>query len=183
VKHLAHISGAVFIVTLFVFLSGCLVSGTFVTTFTFGNFGITVDQQLYHFKVDLSGNSTWEEHKDNIKDIEVVGFEVWITNFQSGSPTFNVYVDDADQPEYTTVSEVQANATKVIENLSLKPGPNVQTHVTYGQSFKYLKNVDKLKELAHAGAFHFYGMVDGATPDSDYKLDSARVIVTFTAGL
>lgn len=162
------------------FLVGCLVSGQFVTVIEIGNLDFNSENGFYHYSVDLTENDIWDEHKDNIKDIEVVGFELWMTNNQSDTTTFNVYVDDINHEEYTSPAEVENNATIVIKNLKLKPSS--QTYITYGQSFKYLQNVEILKDLVHEGQFHYYGLSDGIA-DMDYIIDSARVIITFTAGL
>jgi hypothetical protein len=162
------------------FLAGCLVSGQFVTIIEIKNTDFRTENGFYYYPVDLTQEDIWKEHKDNIKDIEVVGFELWIANSQPDTTTFNVYVDDIGNEAYTSKTEVEANATRVIENLKLKPSG--QTHITYGQSFKYLRKVETLKTLVEEGSFHYYGLTDVGTVN-DYVIDSARVIITFTAGL
>lgn len=160
--------------------TGCLISGTFVTIIFIVDADFTTQGQFYHYNVDLSDDSIWEDHHDKIKDIDLVGFEVWITNHESEARTFSVWIDELNEPEYSTLPQVQANATKILDNMTL--GADVQTHVTYGQSFKFLMNVETLKTLVKQGAFHYYGVSDGGT-SAGYTIDSAKVIITFTAGV
>jgi len=174
--------GIVSAAVLLLFLAGCLLSGTFVSVIFIADEDFTTQDEFYYYNVDLTENDIWEDHKDNIKDIDLVGFEVWITNHESEVRTFSVYVDEATEPEYTTLSQVQANATIALDNLTLKAGPGVQTHVTYGQSFLYLHNVETLKNLVEDGAFHYYGVSDGGS-SAGYTIDSVRVVITFTAGV
>jgi hypothetical protein len=163
------------------FLAGCLVSGQFVTIIDIERAQFTTTNGFYYYAVDLTENDIWKEHKDNIKDIEVVGFELWMTNKKPDTTTFNVYVDDIGKTAYTSKTEVENNATLVIKNLKLKPSD--QTHITYGQSFKYLQNVETLKTLVDEGSFHYYGVSNVVADTTNYIIDSARVIITFTAGL
>ncbi len=162
------------------FLAGCLISGQFVTVIEIEKDDFSTEHGFYYYPVDLTEEDIWEEHKDNIKDIEVVGFELWMTNKQPDTVTFNVYVDDIDDDSCTSVVEVETNATQVIENLKLKPSG--QTHITYGQSFKYLRHVETLKTLVDEGSFHYYGVSNVIADTTTYIIDSARVIITFTAG-
>lgn len=160
-----------------VVLSGCLlVSGTFVIVKTF-----TFDTQnsFYHDPVDITTEGDWKSHKDEIDNIDLVGFELWINNKDSAtSITFNAYLDSLRTTPYSTPGDVAAHATKVLDNLTVLPGKN---HVSYGSSFKYLTNVDVLKKLVKGGTFDYYGTATPVTTHG-FKVDSARIIVTFTGG-
>jgi len=162
-------------------LAGCLLSGTFISVIVIVDEDFTTRTGFYFYDVDLTEEDVWNDHKDEIKDIDLVGFELWITNHESEERKFSVYLDDADEPVYDTLPDVLANTTIVLDDLTLTAGPDVQTHVTYGQSFKYLKNVPTLLELVKKGAFHYYGISDGGT-SAGYTIDSAKVVITFTAG-
>ena len=72
------LSGTLLLIALFAV--GCLVSGTFVITETF-NF--STQTGFYPDAISLVNNSDWEDHRDNLDKIEIVGFELWITNNES----------------------------------------------------------------------------------------------------
>ncbi len=163
-------------------LAGCLLSGTFVSIIFITDKDFTAQSEFYYYYVDLTDDDVWKDHKDNIKDIDLVGFELWVTNHETTSQTFSIYLDDASHPQYTSLSGVEANTTKVLDDLTLAAGPDVQAHITYGQSFKYLRNVETLKNLVDAGAFHYYGVSNGGS-SAGYTIDSVRVVITFTAGV
>ncbi|MEW5993211.1 MAG: hypothetical protein AB1744_02305 [Candidatus Zixiibacteriota bacterium] len=164
-----------------VFLTGCLLlSGTFVAVITVKAVDFNAENGFYYEPVDLSKNDVWEDHKDKIKNIETVGFELWITNNGVADETFKVYLDDFSNDSLTSVAAVEANATIVLDNLNLPA--NSPTHVTYGQSFGLLKNVDKLKELVGKGRFHYYGLSSAGNVDN-YVIDSVRIVITFLAGV
>ena len=156
-------------------LSGCLlVSGTFVIVKTFS---FTTQSQFYHYAVDITDEGDWKDHKDKIDNIDLVGFELWITSHETIPITLNAYLDSMHTTPYATQLAVEANATKVLEGLTVAPGAN---HVSYGGSFSYLTNVDELKRLVRIGQFDYYGTATGGT-GAGFKVDSARVIVTFSA--
>jgi hypothetical protein len=165
-------------VILALMVTGCyIISGTFVII---KKFSFTSETGFYHEMVDVTNEADWKNHKDEIDDIDLVGFELWFTNNETFDVTFNAYVDGPGAPEYTTFAEVDANADKVLDNLILPAGPGTRTHVTYGNSFKFIESVDKLKKAVLNGKFHFYGVSSGGTA-TGFVVDSAVVIVTFSA--
>jgi len=172
-------SGILGLAVLSLVIVGChLVSGTFVIV---ESFSFTTQTGFYRYEVDITDEEKWEDHKDDISRINVVGFELWITNNESVDVTFNAYIDDADATFYSTYAEVDANATKIIDDLTLAAGPGMVTHITYAQSFNYLRNVGELKRLTKEGRFHCYCVSDGGTY-SAFIVDSGKVIITFSAG-
>jgi hypothetical protein len=135
---------------------------------------------IYYASVDWTDDADWEDHQDNIKDIDLVGFELWATNADETADTFTVYVADLQSSldGSSTRSEVDSVATLAVNGLPL--APSGQTHVTYGQSFKYLDNVETLKNVVETGKFKLFAFV--TSPTVDVTIDSLRVIVTLTAG-
>ncbi len=156
--------------------AGCLVSGTFVVTIFIEDWDFSPDTNLYHYEVDLTEDSDWEDHQDDIKNIDVIGMEVWLTNLGDAATTFNVWVDDIGEPVYTSVANVADNATVVLEDIGVDPGAN---HLSYAGSLSVIQNVSTLKALAKSGRFHWYGH---STLGADFVLDSARIVVTVSAG-
>jgi len=158
-----------------ILFTGCLISGTFVIN---EKFTLNGNSGFYYYQIDITGESDWQDHKDDIDNIDVVGFELWFTNNGATDVTFNTYVDDFYNPLCTDTNCLNNNSTKIkiIDNLKLIPG---STHITYGQSFQYLVNIDQLRQLAKEGQFNFYGV---SSPGGvNISLDSAQVVVTVSA--
>jgi hypothetical protein len=174
-RHMTNKTALVAAILAAVTLAGCLiVSGTFIIVKTFS---FTTRHSFYHYAVDITGEGDWKSHKDQIDNIDLVGFELWITSYEAIPTTFSVYLDSMRTTPYTTQSDVVANASKVLDGLTVNPGAN---HVSYGNSFKYLTNVEVMKRLVRAGTFDYYGTSTGGT-SSGFIVDSAKVIVTFSA--
>ena len=171
------IVGAVVAVSL---LAGCLLSGTFISVIVIVDEDFTTRTGFYFYDVDLTEEDVWNDHKDEIKDIDLVGFELWITNETGTADTFTVYVADLQSTldGSSTRSEVDSVATLAVNGLPV--APSGQTHITYGQSFKYLSNIGTLKNLVETGKFKLFAFV--TSPTADVTIDSLRVIVTLTVG-
>jgi len=162
-------------------LAGCLLSGTFVFSYMLvENEDLIYNGDFYFASVDWTDDDDWEDHKGNIKDIDLVGFELWATNITGTADTFTVYVVDlqSNLDGGSTRSEVDSLATLAVNDLPI--AASGQTHVTYGQSFKYLDNVETLKNLTEAGKFKLFAFM--TSPSVNLTVDSLRVIVTLTAG-
>ena len=177
-KRKLGIIGAVVALSL---LAGCLLSGTFVFSYMLvENEDLIYNGDFYYASVDWTDDDDWEDHQGNIKDIDLVGFELWATNTSGTADTFTVYVVDLQSSldGSSSRSEVEAGATLVVNNLPV--AATGLTHVTYGQSFKYLANVETLKNLTETGKFKLFAFV--TSPAVDVTIDSLRVIVTLTVG-
>jgi hypothetical protein len=167
--------GLLGIIAVGLLLGGCiLISGTFVIVQTFD---LSAQSGFYYYNVDITEEPDWEDHKDNIDAIESVGFELWTDNFEGEGWSFDVYLDGADQPVYTDRDDVIANATQVLDGLAIPRGP---MHLTYGESFAYVINVETMKALVKTGQFHYYGFARGELIHG-YEVDSGKVIVTVAA--
>ncbi|MEW6050315.1 MAG: hypothetical protein AB1644_04540 [Candidatus Zixiibacteriota bacterium] len=158
-------------------VGGCLLSATFVVQVLFRDSDMGDHTVRYHKLVDITTEPDWQDNKDKIHTIELVGFQLWITNNIQGN-SFNLYVDDGDDPEQMTRADVDANTTKIINALALPAGE--QRYVRYSESLRLLQNEDILKALVKEGKFHFYAT--SKNPNIDFTLDSVRVIVTLSAG-
>lgn len=173
--------GAVGAAVALVILGGCLLSGTFVLSIMLvRGVDLTYNNDFYFAEVDLTNEQVWKDHEDKIKDIDLVGFELWMTNGTGTANTFAVYVADVTSvlDGGSNRSAVESGATVVLEDLPI--AATGQTHVTYGQSFKYLVNAETLRTLTKTGAFKAFAFT--SSPSVSLTLDSIRVIVTLTAG-
>ena len=178
-KTLLHRLGLIGATLTSLLLVGCLLSGTFVVSMLFKNFPVAGSSNFYYFDADVTSDDVWTDHKDNIKDIDNVGFELWVTNASGVANTYDCYIAPITSPlsSLSSKSEVVAGATKVLEIPLAATG---QTFVGYADSFSHLTNLETLKSLAESGQFKFFAMSD-ATP-TDFTVDSIRVVITLTAG-
>lgn len=163
-------------------VSGCLVSGTFmiVETFTF-----TTQTGFYHNSVDLTTNDIWIEHADKLDDIELVGFELWITNNETSSWTYTAFIDDYD-PNCTTQLCFDNSSSKklVFGPISVPAGTGssgTQRYVTYAESFGFLQNVEALKAAVFTGKLNLIGIAVGGAGGNGGSVDSLKIIATLAA--
>lgn len=165
-------------------VAGCLVSGTFTVVIFIDN--QTLDDNhpngFYHYVVDLSEEEDWDDHKDDIENIDIIGFDLWVTNMRNTATTFNAWVDDYGDAQITDPALLDGETTPILQDLAITAGPNVVTHISYAESLGHLTNVAVLKAFVKGGQFRLYGRSEGTpTIGDDYILDSVRVVVTFTA--
>ena len=158
-----------------ILLAGCLISGTFVLDIKFTAAELARHGNLYYTEVDLTENDIWEDHADELDEVQSVGFEMWITN-DGPQTTFDLYVDKSSGTVFTDPEDVADSTVQVLRGLTL--AADRQTHITYGSSFTYLTNISTLTKLAKSGMFHFYATW---TQETDVTLDSIRVVVVISA--
>lgn len=155
-------------------ITGCLVSGTFIIV---EDFEFTAQTGFYHYSVDLTDEQDWEDHKDDIDAIDAVGFEFVITSYSDVPTTFNAWVTAAGT-DYGSVAEIVANATKIINDLSVPA--NGSLTVTYVQSLSHIANLAALKALVKTGTFEYYGTSTN-NPENVFDVTEGKVVVTLSA--
>jgi len=160
--------------------SGCkIVSGTFVVDTVFTDLSPNGNGNYYYEELDLTDNDVWIDHKDDITDIDNVGFELWVTSSAATANVFNCYIDATSSTldGNSSRSAVEASAKHVLVDLPMPPG---SSFIGYAASFSYIDNLDAMKTLAEAGMFKFWAVADVTT--DDFVVDSIRVVLTLSAG-
>ena len=162
------------------FAAGCLVSGTFVIVEEV-NFSFTADGGFYWFPVDLNGNPDWEEHKDDIDDIDAIGFEFTIHNTSGVSSTFSALFAAAtgvanplDEPP-----AIPDDAVTVISGLTVAAGAT--RTVTYAESLGMISNLAALKAIIRTGRFDYFGTSSGGSGDFPFEVTHGKIVVTVSA--
>jgi len=170
------------LIVIVLFLAGCLVSGTFnvVKTIPF-----STQTGYYPYAVDITDEADWEKHKDKLDEVELIGFELWITNFEPVEWKFWAYADNFND-ECLSLSCFNESTTKfkIFDTLTVSAAVvtgGSHKYVSYVESFKYLGNQEKLKKMLLTGQFNYYGFATGGTSGSGGIVDSVRLIVTFNA--
>lgn len=154
--------------------AGCIVSATFILV---DDFEFTAQSGFYFYQVDITEESDWQDHKDNIDAIDAVGAEFFITNGGSDTVTFTASIDDYSGAG-SNPSNVSPTASAIIEDFRVPPGTIL---ISYVQSLGLIRNVARLKALAKTGKFDYYGE-SSVNPGQAFHVDSAKVIVTVSAG-
>lgn len=171
------LSGTLILIALFAV--GCLVSGTFVIV---ENFEFSFVSGFYADAVDLTDNEDWADHRDNLDKVEVVGFEVWVTNNSSNDFSFWAYMDDYDNAcQNQTCADNRTTKFLILDTLTIPASTGSSSYklVSYAQSFNYIQNLDKIKKMVFDGSFNFYGYSsDGGASGT---VDSIKAIITVNA--
>ena len=161
-------------------LAGCLVSGTFVIVEEV-DFDFTADSGFYWYPVDLNGNSDWEEHREDIDDIDAIGFEFTIQNTSGVSSTFSVQFAAAtgvanplDEPP-----SIPDDAVTVISGLTVAAGAT--RTVTYAESLGMISNLTALKAIIKTGRFDYFGTSSGGSGDFPFVVTHGKIVVTVSA--
>jgi len=158
------------------------ISGTWILTYRLvENDSLVWYDDFYYGSVDLNDEENWEDHVEHIKDINMIGLEIWGINNTGTNQEYNVYIDGAGSSlnGSSTRSEVEEDATLVIENLPLNTGG--PQFISYGQSLGYVRNVDMIKDLLEAGEMKFFAY-SNISDTTNIHIDSLNIVITFTAG-
>ena len=154
---------------------GCIVSGTFTVSIFADNEIGTDNDGFYYYFVDITDEDAWEDHADDLNNIDAIGFDMWVRNLGATSASGSAYIDSPDDAQIPNAAGL-TGATLILENLTLAPGAN---HVTYAQTVGALQAVGTIKDYLEEGTFWFYATTPGL--GADFVLDSLRVTITFTA--
>ncbi|RKX27398.1 MAG: hypothetical protein DRP45_01170 [Candidatus Zixiibacteriota bacterium] len=161
---------------------GCklIMSGTFVIVEEV-EFSFTADGSFYWYPVDLTGNSVWEDHKDNIDRIDMIGFSFDIQNNSTETCEFNAMfvaaTGPADPSDWPT-GGIPSGAVSVISGLTVPAGGSET--VTYGESLGHISNLEAFKDIIMTGRFDYYGTSCGVTGDSLFVVTDGLLVITLS---
>lgn len=164
-------------------ITGCLVSGTFVIVEDI-SFDFRADTEFYWYPIDLTSNSDWEDHKDDIDNIDALGFSFKIENTADVDCDFNVWfvaadgeADPSDDPP--SFDPDAAGVVHVITDLAVAAGATKT--VTYAESLGHISNLADFKAIVKSGRFDYYGTSCGGTGDDRFNVTDGKIIVTVSA--
>ncbi|SYZ72820.1 hypothetical protein TRIP_C20935 [Candidatus Zixiibacteriota bacterium] len=157
-------------------IGGCLlITGTLVIDLWIEKSEIHGTSDFNSFKVDMSRDGTWNEHRNDMKSIDNVGFRLWITNTGGEDITGELYA--STDSTLTDTTEVRDNATLIFGGASFPPG---SSYIDWPTSLKYVHNLPAIRTFLTGGVFTVYGLT--TTAPFNMVIDSAEVIVTVTVG-
>lgn len=155
-------------------ISGCLLSGTFVVNLQMDEM-VFASASFYKEHLDLTTNQTYNEHRDQIKDITDVGFALKIENNSNLTASGELYI--TDDGNLTTPAEVKNNGIVVLTGISVEP--NSAKSINWSESYRYIRNLDVIKAQVKSGSFWVYALIDQAP--LNLRIYDASVIVSFAA--
>jgi hypothetical protein len=162
--------------------SGCfLVSGQFMVSLDLDS-PLTVSNgvSINGLEVDLRNNSTYEDHKDKIKDI--ADFALLGKVHNSGTSTLQMDVYYFDGPEVgRTIAQIQAG-TKVWGTLSIPPGGDL--NIDWNESANLFSAAGKAALLSEIksgdGLFTLYAV--SSTPTFSFTFTDGIFVAIIAAG-
>jgi len=165
--------------------AGCLVSGTFVVVESV-NFEFTANTGFYWYPVDLTDNEEWEDHEEDIDDIDALGLEFLIENTSSQTCELNVWfvaaTGDADPNTLTPPTQIPTSGTvHVVKNLVVAAGATRK--VSYQESVGFLTGaqLEAFKKIILSGRFDYFGTSCGGTGDDEFRVTQGKIIITVSA--
>jgi hypothetical protein len=160
-----------------ILLCGCwLISGTWVVVFAVADEDIFAGEGFHKFDVDITGESVWQDHKDNLHNVEDVAMSFKLINNLSTEATAKVYVSSDNTLSDSTA--VKSFATLVLDGLTIPA--NDSLHVDLAYYYDVLQNFETLRDLVKTGVFTAYAIV----PDpQNVHVRYVVAVVTFSAGM
>ncbi|KPK99739.1 MAG: hypothetical protein AMJ91_06540 [candidate division Zixibacteria bacterium SM23_73_3] len=158
-------------------VSGCwLFSGTWVIIYAVDKEDIDTSEHFHKFTVDLTKESVWQDHKDDLDNIEDVAFTFKLINPFLSPATGQVYV--SSDSTLSDSAAVASSATIILDGITIPGGDSI--HVTMAHYYDLLQNFETLRGLVKSGVFTAYALVPAPLA---IELRNVVVVVTFSAGL
>jgi len=162
-------------VLLFVFLAGCIGTGTIRLEYELDEF-YSSSGNIQVVEVDLTTNEDYNDNKDKIKSVDQVTVVGWLINMQQADNSAEIWLSDVGT--FASEAEVRANATRVFVSPVI-PG-NDSVFIDWSDGLNHVENLPALKDAAEVGHFWLYGLADSAPFNVGFRIG---LIIVLTAGL
>lgn len=160
---------------------GCvLTSGQFLVNFNLDNFDVSTSTTVTTENVDLTTESAYQDHKNDLKGLSDIAVLGKITNTGTTDIGVEVWMT-AGATAYTTPTEVTTNATKLWGPFNVKAGETKQ--VDWDESAKLFSTTGKalvLGEIKGDGKFTIYAIANVGT--YSFKVDNGVLALVIDAG-
>lgn len=160
--------------------AGCLVSGTKVFTYDVGTLNLDPVTGFQSVTIDLSGNSTYNEHRDEISLIDRVGFECGLVNNETTPATVSIYFS---KTAGLTAAQVPTQAKALCTDVTvpaIRTGTFPDREIDYDTSVALLQNFEPFAKTVQDGSFTLYVLTAGG---ADVDVLDLVLVITFTVGL
>jgi len=157
--------------------AGCnIITGNVLIVIELDDATLQTNDDFKVWKVSKEEHGEWKDHEADIKHVVDLGFSLILDNSRGTSlATGDFYV--SKDGTLGTAAEVIANATMVLEDITVDPGATRK--ITWQQSYEFLGNFDTLKKFVMDGEFYFYAVGIGTPLDLDLK--KVAIILTINA--
>jgi hypothetical protein len=164
-------------------LAGCLlISGQFIISVNLLDGGpvVVTNPGVVPLPVDLTTNSTYNDHKGNLKDISDVALLGELTNTGSSAATVDFYMT-RDATTYTTASQVLADPTVVKVWGTLTAAPGETKRINWDDSAGlFVGRQELLQEVQGDGKFTLYGI---GTAGASATIHDGVLVLVVEAGI
>jgi len=167
-------------------MAGCIMTGTVVITASpvpnADGETVTITDQNYsgaEIEVDLTNDATFKEYRDDIRNIESIGFYLSVTNHEFTDATFQLFLEPDTTKNFDSVQAILDSPADLILTDLVIPGDGKPVTIDWNESMEYVTNLDYFKEILEGGVFSLYpASLD--REDFNITIDSLVVIVTLT---
>ena len=150
-------------------LSGCWMFGiTMMLSYDIEEEIFSTNTSFNSVAIDLTEEEDWKDNEDKLDEIYNLLFYGSIQNNETTEATGQLYV--YEDGSLTTISEVEANATLVLDGLVLPP-----SSITYVPLTEM--KLEPIRDLIMEGRFHLYAIA--ANVPFDIRVFNATVVVIF----
>ena len=176
---------AAVVILIAVVLAGCILTGTVVITARLAPDAdgdpVTITDQNFtgaEMEVNLTDNATFKDYRDDIRNIENIGFYLSATNNSANDAVLQLFLEPDTAVNYSSVEMMIDSLADLI--LTDLPVPGNQTVTIDGnESMNYVTNLDYFKDVLEGGVFSIYPAALNRD-DFSITIDSLVVIVTLT---
>lgn len=171
---------------------GCITTGTVVVTAKLapdaGGNPIRLQQNTANYAlnggeifVDLRNDTDYNDYKDNIKNIDNIGFYAKVVNNEFYPITFQLFLDEETNPHWTSAQMVFDSSDYLIFTGLTIPSRDSVT-INWNESMQYITGLIDIKDALERGYFWIYpiGRDANANVNFNIRIDSMVVIVTLT---
>lgn len=134
--------------------NNCITSGNIMVVMDLANVPGQTNTNFNPQPVDLTENSDWQDHKDQLNSVDDIGFACTIVNHESSVATGQVWISEKN---YTSPADVTANAVKILDGITVPA--NGSKSIEWKDSETYLSNFDAAKAIVYTEKFNLYFMV------------------------
>lgn len=161
-------------VLLALFIAGCIASGTITFKFPLDDF-VSSSSGLEVQEIDLTTNSDYNDHKDEIRSVDQIEVVGWFHNLLQTENQAEIFI--SDDGTFDDPDTVRTYATRVFVSPSI-PG-NDSVFISWAEARDHLENVPALRDAVDEGYFWIYGIAENSPYLVRYDL---TLIITITVG-
>lgn len=163
---------------LMVLVSGCwfLLSGTFVVIYVVVDEDVHATEEYSKFTVDLTTEDAWQDHQDDLDNIEDIAITFKVVNPFISAATGQIYV--SSDSLLADSASVVSSATLILDGFTIPGGDSLQFMMA--DYYDLLQNFEAFRDLVKTGVFTAYAIVPEPLA---MEIRHVVVIVTFSAGM